>query len=161
MEGSSPNGRWKMGVIYDSSHVSAFITAFIRLSRFIPERCTHLGSHPLKCGGMGGISDGVMYGFWWVRKEGCCGEIPSFSRFSRYSPILDTPVSCRCDGMSERDVRNVLLALGARCVRQCVGCRVAQCEAQSACGWLARACVASRDMAEVCAQMPAGVCAKL
>jgi hypothetical protein len=36
----------------------------------------------------------VMYGFWWVRKEGC-----------------------RCDGMSERDVRNVLIALGARYVR--------------------------------------------
>ena len=37
---------------------------------------------------------GYMYGFWWVRKEGC-----------------------RCDGMSERDVRNVLTALGARYVR--------------------------------------------
>ena len=54
----------------------------------------HLGFHPPKCGGRGGISDMAMYGFWWVRKEGC-----------------------RCDGMSERDVRNVLIALGARYVR--------------------------------------------
>jgi len=44
--------------------------------------------------GEGGEFQMVMYGFWWVRKEGC-----------------------RCDGMSERDVRNVLIALGARYVR--------------------------------------------
>ena len=52
------------------------------------------GLSPPPSVGEGGEFQMVMYGFWWVRKEGC-----------------------RCDGMSERDVRNVLIALGARYVR--------------------------------------------